>query len=209
MAAYIKSIDSNHMVTTGEEGFDLTTAGYNSGAYNNQSWLFDGTNGVSFTQNTADPNIDFAQIHLYPEYWNFSSSIGSTWIADHTQIARQLRKPLVVGEFGYAVNSAAVYDQWLTTFDTANAGGALVWQLMCNGCYAMRDQFGVQYPPSTAVSDVLKRAATTANAKNGAPPANVPPASPTGITVGSVSASPWTWKSTMRPAPRSVTGLER
>ena len=209
MAAYIKSIDSNHMVTTGEEGFDLTTAGYNSGAYNNQSWLFDGTNGISFTQNTADPNIDFAQIHLYPEYWNFSSSIGSTWIADHTQIARQLRKPLVVGEFGYAVNSAAVYDQWLTTFDTANAGGALVWQLMCSGCYAMRDQFGVQYPPSTAVSDVLKRAATTANAKNGAPPANVPPASPTGITVGSVSASPWTWKSTMRPAPRSVTGLER
>ena len=126
MAAYIKSIDSNHMVTTGEEGFDLTTAGYNSGAYNNQSWLFDGTNGISFTQNTADPNIDFAQIHLYPEYWNFSPSIGSTWIADHTQIAPQLRKPLLLGEFGHAANSAAVYDEWLRTFDTENGGVALV-----------------------------------------------------------------------------------
>jgi len=184
MAAYIKSIDSNHMVTTGEEGFDLTTVGYSSGAYNNQNWLFDGTNGISFTQNTADPNIDFAQIHLYPESWNFSSSIGSTWIADHTQIARQLRKPLLVGEFGYAVNSAAVYDQWLTTFDTVNAGGALVWQLMCGSCYAMHDQFGVQYPPSTDVSNVLQRAAGKANAKNGRPPDSVPPLAPSGITVG-------------------------
>jgi len=192
MAAYIKSIDSNHMVTTGEEGFDLTTAGYNSGAYNNQSWLFDGTNGISFTQNTADPNIDFAQIHLYPEYWNFSPSIGSTWIADHTQIARQLRKPLLLGEFGHAVNSAAVYDEWLRTFDTENGGGALVWQLMCGSCYAMRDQFGVQYPPNTSVSDVLQRAAVTANAKKGTPSDNVPPGSRTGITIGSVSVSPET-----------------
>ena len=56
----------------------------------------------------------------------------------------------------------------------------------------MRDQFGVQYPPSTAVSDVLKRAATTANAKNGTPPDNVPQGSPTGITIGSVSVSPGT-----------------
>jgi methionine-rich copper-binding protein CopC len=190
MADYVKSIDPNHMVTTGEQGYDTTTAGYSTGSYNNQAWLFNGHKGVSFSENTADPNIDFASIHLYPEYWNLSSTAGNSWIADHVRIARQLGKPLVIGEFGYSSNPAAVYDQWLQTADVENAGGSLMWQLMCQSCYAMRDNFGVAYPPASAVSEVLVHAAQVANAKSGS--ASPPPSSPTSVsfTIGTTSATP-------------------
>src|SRR5262245_25869555 len=43
MAAHVKANDPNHMVATGEEGFDITNAGYSPvSAYNYQNWLFDG-----------------------------------------------------------------------------------------------------------------------------------------------------------------------
>ena len=190
MAAYIKSVDANHMVTTGEEGFDTTSAGYTTSAYNGQTWLFNGSEGVSFSLNTADPHIDFGQIHMYPSYWSFSTAAGSTWIADHIKLARVLGKPLVLGEFGYTTNQATVYDAWLRTVDTENGAGALVWELMCSSCYRMRGQFDVQYPPSSAVSDVLKQAAARAAAKSG-PSTPPPPLSPS-FTIGTVGVNPGT-----------------
>lgn len=169
MAAYIKSLDSNHMVGTGEEGYDTTPQDYAPlSAYNNQAWLFDGTKGVSFSANTADSSIDFGTIHLYPEYWNLPVSAGNTWIADHIRIARQLGKPLLLGEFGYSPDPATTYEAWLRTWDAENGGGALVWQVMCPDCYdRMRDQFGVKYPPNSAVSCVVREAGARARRKSG------------------------------------------
>jgi mannan endo-1,4-beta-mannosidase len=191
MAAFIKSIDGNHLVGTGESGYDVTAAGYSplASAYNNQAFLLNGIKGVAFTQNTADPNVDFASIHLYPEYWNLGAAAGSTWIADHTRIARSLGKPLVVGEYGASSNAAATYGAWLQTVDGEQAGGSLVWQLMCVACYGMRDQFGVAYPPSGAVSTVLAQAAATANAKSATPPPPPPPPA-TGFTASATTATP-------------------
>jgi mannan endo-1,4-beta-mannosidase len=186
MAAYVKSLDGNHLVGTGEQGYDTTTAGYSLGSYHGQAWLFDGHKGVSFRANTADPHVDFASIHLYPEFWNLSAAAGRAWIADHARIARDLGKPLVIGEFGYRTNTAAVYDQWLRTADAEGVGGALVWQLMCPSCSAMADDFAVVYPPPGGVSEVLRQAAAAASAKSGGAPAG----GGGSFSVGPTTASP-------------------
>ncbi len=155
MAAHVKAEDPNHLVGTGEEGYDVATAGYSPlAAYNGQSWLFDGTKGLAWADNTADPNIDFGSIHLYPEFWNLPASAGSTWIADHTRIARALGKPLLLGEFGASQNRAATFETWLATARAEGTAGALAWQVMCEVCAGMGDQFGITYPadgPTLAV----------------------------------------------------------
>jgi cellulase (glycosyl hydrolase family 5)/VCBS repeat protein len=181
MAAFIKALDPNHLVGTGESGFDVSAAGYSpvGATYGNQAWLFNGIKGVAFAQNSADPNVDFASIHLYPEYWNLAPQAGAAWIADHARLARSLGKPLVLGEFGASQDAAATYASWLQTVDTEQVGGALVWQLMCPACFGMRDQFGVAYPPASPVSNRLAQAAATANAKSGGPAGpGAPPGSP-------------------------------
>jgi mannan endo-1,4-beta-mannosidase len=181
MAAHIKAHDPNHMVATGEEGYDNTTAGYAPvSAYNNQAWLFDGNKGLAWTQNTADPNIDFGSIHLYPELWNLAAPHGHAWIADHVRIARSLGKPLVLGEFGASQNTAATFDGWLQTLHAENGAGALAWQVMCGVCYGMRDQFGIPYPPASAATNVLAQHAAIANAGGGG----------LAFTVGATTASP-------------------
>ncbi len=189
MAAYIKSIDPAHMVTTGEEGFDTTSAGYTPiSTYNNQGWLFDGGVGVSFTANTADPNIDFASIHLYPDAWNFGTTAGSNWVADHIKIARQLGKPLVLGEFGYVNSPASVYEGWLKTFEAEQGDGALIWQIICQVCGAYSG-VSTAYPPITAVSDLMKNYAGLANAASGGSGGGGGGEAPT-FTIGTTSATP-------------------
>ena len=185
MAAFFKAVDGNHMVSTGEEGYDVSPAGYRDvgAAYSGQGWLFDGNKGIAFTQNTADPNIDYGSIHLYPEFWNLSPAQGSTWIADHVRIARTLGKPLVLGEFGASQNTAAAFTGWLQTWQAENGAGALAWQVMCQVCYGMRDQFGILYPQAADVTGLLAATAAAVKTPDGTPPAPSPAFTVTGTTV--------------------------
>jgi hypothetical protein len=205
MAAFLKALDGNHLVGTGEVGGDVTTAGYSPlSAYNNQAWFFDGTKGTAFSQNTADPHVDFGSVHVYPEFWNMSATSGQTWIADHARIARGLGKPLLVGEFGASQNAAATYTAWLQTAETEQVGGSLQWQLMCPSCFGMRDQFGVAYPPASDVSGVLAQAAGAANSRSVVPPA--PPAPPAPPGAPTPPAAPGTPGAPGAPPPPSVPG---
>lgn len=62
MAAYIKTLDSNHMVTDGTEGF-FNRAG-------NSDWFYNGGEGVDFEAILKLGSIDFATFHLYPSHWS-------------------------------------------------------------------------------------------------------------------------------------------
>jgi mannan endo-1,4-beta-mannosidase len=68
MAAYVKALDPNHLLTVGEEGFYPTglpqTAANPQGA---QSWA--NTEGQNFVADHASPNIDFMSIHLWINNW--------------------------------------------------------------------------------------------------------------------------------------------
>lgn len=98
MSTFIKSIDPNHLVTIGSEGF----FGHSSwNVYKNpQAWA--GDMGQDFVNNHLAENIDFATIHVWPDTWQRSGeNFELAWIQSHRDVAiQQLGKPLVVEEFG-------------------------------------------------------------------------------------------------------------
>jgi mannan endo-1,4-beta-mannosidase len=62
MSAYIKSLDSNHMVSVGDEGFFKQDAG-------SSDYLYSGGAGADWDRLVLLPNIDFGTVHLYPVNW--------------------------------------------------------------------------------------------------------------------------------------------
>jgi mannan endo-1,4-beta-mannosidase len=92
MSAYIKSIDSNHMVAVGDEGFFKRAGG--SGEQ------YTGKDGVDHDALLAIPSVDFGTFHLYPEHWSVGSRWGNTWVEDHVKAAQAAGKPTVLEEYG-------------------------------------------------------------------------------------------------------------
>eukprot|EP01121_Diplochlamys_sp_Union-15-3_P014074 TRINITY_DN444_c0_g1_i6.p1 TRINITY_DN444_c0_g1~~TRINITY_DN444_c0_g1_i6.p1 ORF type:complete len:636 (-),score=96.93 TRINITY_DN444_c0_g1_i6:532-2439(-) len=157
MSDYIKSIDPNHMIAVGDEGF--FTSG---GSWPYQGYLSDV--GVDHKALTQLPSISFATLHLYPESWGTSGSWGSTWISEHIDFAHNVAgKPTVTEEFGYSSDQVNIYNSWLGVIDSQSAAGSLVWMLVSAGGYG--DQFSV-YNDGGAVSQVLKNYATIMTNKN-------------------------------------------
>lgn len=95
VAALVKSIDKNHLLTTGSEGdiasdFDMAV----------------------YQKIHADKNIDYLTIHIWPKNWSWfkDTAINKSYkvildsagrdIQKHLRIAQQLNKPLVIEEFG-------------------------------------------------------------------------------------------------------------
>ncbi|WP_375418269.1 cellulase family glycosylhydrolase [uncultured Hymenobacter sp.] len=94
-AALIKSLDKNHLLTTGSEG-DIAS---------------DNDMGV-YERLHADPNIDYATIHIWPKNWGWFKDTATTkgfpvvlskataYVDKHVAAAAKIGKPLVVEEFG-------------------------------------------------------------------------------------------------------------
>jgi len=94
-AAFIRSLDKNHLVTAGHEGEQAT----------------DGDLPL-YEQVHADTNIDYLTIHIWPKNWGWfkeatfehdtAAVMNNTmaYIKKHEQVAEKLNKPLVIEEFG-------------------------------------------------------------------------------------------------------------
>lgn len=64
MAAYVKSIDSRHLLEVGAEGF------YGDSIFERKQFNPGGCEvGTDFVANNQIPEIDFATIHAYPDQW--------------------------------------------------------------------------------------------------------------------------------------------
>ncbi|KAL4437017.1 hypothetical protein ABPG75_004156 [Micractinium tetrahymenae] len=142
MSAHLKSIDPNHMVTTGAEGFFAEGDTYEDLNPGTDGTLWGPRSGQDFRANHAHPDIDYAIMHMWVDNWRVGDSLdwGRRWIESHMQVAGELGKPLVMEEFGKAAPEArisSVRDPWFDMVhdeveQSLQAGdalrGALFWQ---------------------------------------------------------------------------------
>ncbi len=146
MSAFVKSLDPNHLVGTGEEGFDITNYLYSPiDQYNDQSWLFDGSTGSSFRENIRIPTVDFSAPHLYPWRQEVTTSVGKTWIADHCRISQAMGKSFLLGEFGSIDNKTTIYHEWCNCILHDDGSGGAVWDLVDSSRFP-RDTFAISLP---------------------------------------------------------------
>jgi endo-1,4-beta-mannosidase len=132
MSSFIRSIDQNHLITTGENGYDVYPNLYSNVdlMYNSSYFLVNGYKGTSFYENSQLRNIDFTSFHSYPNGWGLSEKAGKTWIKDHYKIAEGFNKPCLLGEFGIKENKLSVYKDWLEDIKRSFTKSAIVWQYL-------------------------------------------------------------------------------
>ena len=132
MADYFKSIDSNHLLTTGEEGYDQYPQYYSDAGlfYNGADYLFSGYKGTSYYLNTQIRNIDYASFHLYPGLAGFSSIAGKTWMDDHQKIASLTGKPALPGELGVKQDKYLTYKYYFEELKKNGIKNCIVWQYL-------------------------------------------------------------------------------
>lgn len=149
MAQYIKSIDPNHMVGTGEEGFDEgIPSQYSSGQYSN-TYVLRANEGTSYVMNVSIPEIDYGNAHWYPTDWGFGFDARdpsllkaqNAWISDHEKIASEFNKPFILDEYGYPgwgnEDVLYLYSELWDHAEELKLDGSLLWQLTADyvKCY--------------------------------------------------------------------------
>ncbi|KAI3667165.1 hypothetical protein L6452_42214 [Arctium lappa] len=106
MAAEIKSIDKNHLLEIGLEGF------YGESMPDKKQSNPGYEVGTDFISNNQINNVDFATIHIYPDQWvpgsdEARAEFVEKWINSHIEDCKSiLGKPLLIAEFGKSSSSA-------------------------------------------------------------------------------------------------------
>ncbi|KAJ7679667.1 mannanase [Mycena rosella] len=124
ISAFIKSIDSNHLVGLGDEGF------FNDPG--NSDYMYQGSAGIDFAANLKVSTIDFGTFHMYPQGWSETNTVpwGTQWITDHATTMKSTNKPVILEEFGISNSSTrpSTYSTWYQTVISTGLTGDLIWQ---------------------------------------------------------------------------------
>lgn len=192
MSEYVKSLDSHHLVSVGDEGF-LARGG--------EHWAYRASDGVDHAALTALPHVDFGTFHLYPEAWGVSESFSERWIQDHVELARRLGKPTILEEFGLEASAGSerrerAYRRWNDVLLERGGNASLAWVLAATSGRGQRlpDHDRFAFYRDDAIGALLR---SYSNAFARAPACEAPPgrrlaASPfVGVTRALASESGW------------------
>ncbi|CAI0436084.1 unnamed protein product [Linum tenue] len=167
MAAYLKSIDGNHLLEVGLEGF------YGQSESQKQQDNPNFQVGTDFIANNQIPEIDFATVHSYPDQWLPSSDDRSQqdflthWLQVHIQDSQNvLRKPVLFAEFGKSLRTAPVEQRdrlfdtvYTAIYSSARAGGAaaggMFWQLFTEGMHNFGDGYEVVLSENGSTAGII------------------------------------------------------
>ncbi|CAF2037811.1 BnaA09g07890D [Brassica napus] len=169
MAAHVKSLDTNHLLEAGLEGF------YCQSSPQSKTLNPPGQFGTDFIANNRIPGIDFVTAHSYPDEWfidaseQFQMEFLNKWVDAHIQDAQNvLRKPIILAEFGKSTKKAGyspaqrdlVFNTVYTKiYESAKRGGAaaggLFWQLLGSGMDNFQDGYGIILGQSSSTVNVI------------------------------------------------------
>ena len=101
-AAYIKKLDNHHLVCLGTEGNTATSEA-----------------GTNVFRDNNDPNVDYITMHIWVQNWGWFTmddgeksyndaleKVESYW-TKHVEAAKELKKPIILEEFGIARDSSS------------------------------------------------------------------------------------------------------
>lgn len=152
MSQWIKSLDSNHLVTTGSEGRDF------------------------FVEMHQIPSVDFCTVHIWPDHWGWDLEQSVKWLTDRIEEAHTVvQKPIILEEFGKyrdtippvpnpprptgGTGKTATRDKWyerlLRVMYQRKAAGANFW-ILYHDTYPDYDGFGVYYPFDKTTTGVIR-----------------------------------------------------
>jgi len=134
VSAYVKSLDGNHLLSAGDEGFYCVPGA--------AEWTENCGEGVDTLALAALPDIDVASFHLYPDSWGKTPAWGTEWIRRHLRDRRPARERAYLGEFGLRDKAIRnpVYKAWTDTIVANGGSGAMYWML------AAEQDNGTLYP---------------------------------------------------------------
>ena len=118
MSAFVKSLDPNHLVSTGDAGFVGIS----------------GTGASRFGATLAIPDVDFGTLHMYAEYYQPSNTISgcTTGLINFMNQAYAAQKPSVLEEFGRTASDAdqpTTLQTWASTVRAGHGSGWAFWAL--------------------------------------------------------------------------------
>ncbi len=150
MSTYVKSVDPNHLVTTGLEGFFLKDDG------THYSW-------ADYILCHKPKNIDFCTFHIYPTYSHNHFSLSTTewlikkWINDGHNI---ICKPVVMEEYGIGKNDKeypkAKWISEMTKIFFENGGNGANYWFLTDENYAYGDGFEVRLSETIYINEFIR-----------------------------------------------------
>ncbi|TVU18770.1 hypothetical protein EJB05_34883 [Eragrostis curvula] len=174
MAFHVKSIDPDHLLEVGAEGFYGPSSPARLQANPN---TYSGQVGTDFIRNHRVLGIDFASVHIYPDTWMLGATretqlqFVQSWMQAHiTDTESALGMPVLFTEFGVSTTkapsafNATSRDQFIQTvygalLGSARRGGAgaggLLWQLFPEGTDYMDDGYGVVLPKEAVTAGIM------------------------------------------------------
>ncbi|TVU18763.1 hypothetical protein EJB05_34876 [Eragrostis curvula] len=168
MALYVKSIDPDHLLEVGTEGYYGPST---PTRLQDNPNIYSGQFGTDFICNHRVNGIDFASVHMYPELWlpNGTSlevqfQFVQSWMQAHIADAEGvLGMPVVFTEFGFCSNSTprdqflqAVYGELLGSAQRSGAGaGNLLFQVIPEELDGMSDCYAIVLTRDAATAGIM------------------------------------------------------